>query len=184
MTAAWFLGAQQSVPQNETEVRSTLDIVRTDSTTAEADSPPDFNEFDSDESAELTGLTPRQVGSDTRDREKYPPWWAALATAPHNRFVDEQVATSGTAAKREERGEQGHGTVQYAVGITPEIRDGVAFGNDYFAFSRRDVQEGAGAYMTPDQSSTRWDNTVAAAFAAKNSRDAFQASLYQQFLGA
>lgn len=183
MTAAWFLGAQQSVPQTESEVRSTVDVVRTDSTTSEADGPPDFNEFDSDESSELTGITPRQVGSDTHDSVKYPPFWIRFATARHNAIIDEQVATSGTAARREERGEQGHGTMQYAIGLEPEIRDGAAFGNDYFEFLKRDIQTGAGAFMTPEVSGEQWNNAVAAAFAARNSRDAFQASLYQQFLG-
>lgn len=182
MTNAWFLGANNSLPQTESEVRSTVEPIRTDSQSAEQVDAPEFNEFDTDESGELVGLSPRVAGSDTVDTVKSAPWWSALATAEHNQIVDRQVATSGTAAARETAGQAGHGTMQYALGIEPVIRPGAAFGNDYFVSNPADIQDGAGAYMTPPDTDN-WAQTVAAASAEKASRQAFQSTNYAALLG-
>lgn len=182
MTNAWFLGAAGSVPQTSNEVRSTVEPVRTDNVSAEQVDAPEWNEFDSDESGELVGLSPRVAGSDTHDIEQTAPFWAALATAEHNQIVDRQVATSGTAAAREMAGEHGHGTMQYALGIEPVIRAGASFGNDYFVSHSADIQDGAGAYMAPTENDN-WAVALAAANAEKNSRKAFQSTQYDAFLG-
>jgi len=181
MTNAWFLGAAQSVPQRESSVRSTVEPLRDDNITAEAQKPPDWNENDTDESGELVGLAPRVVGSDTRDRETYQPWWARLATVNHNEITDNQVASSGTAAAREIAGEQGHGTMQYAIGIEPQIRDGAAFGNDFFVFDQVGIQDGAGEYMTPNDINN-WAHSVQQSQAASASREAYMSTLYANFL--
>lgn len=184
MTAAWFLGATTSTPQDEASVRSTLEPVRHDSTSAELQSAPEWNSPETDDSGELTGLSPRAVGSDTRDTVKYTPHWLDLASgasANHNRIIDDQVATSGTAAARERAGQQGHGTMQYAVGIEPHIRDGAAFGNDYFQRDPADIQEGAGAYMSPGQTDS-WAHAVAADRAKTASREAYLSTQYAQLL--
>src|SRR5690606_32540474 len=112
MTNAWFLGATHSVPQSESEVRSTLEPIRNDSTSAEQVDAPEWNEFESDDSGELVGLAPRVAGSDTVDTVQSAPFWAGLATAEHNQIIDRQVAASGTAAAREMAGDAGHGTMQ------------------------------------------------------------------------
>jgi len=182
MTSAWFLSAASAVPQDESVVRSTVEPVRHDNATSEQTHAPEFNEFDSDESGELSGLTQRMVGSDTRDTEKTPPFWAALATVNHNRVIDDQIASSGTAASRELAGQTGHGTMQYAYGIEPVIRDGARFGNDYFVSNPADIQDGAGAYMTPPDQDN-WLTTLAQTNAEKASRDAFMATQYRAFLG-
>jgi len=172
--------------QTEEQVRSTLDPIRDDAETSEMQTAPDYNEFRSDESGELTGLARRLVGSDTHPREKYVPWWRRFAVGRGgnlNSITDDQVATSGTAARREERGEQGHGTMQYAIGIEPEIRDGARYGNDYFVVHPKTIQEGAGAYMQPDETQNQWAIQVAAARSADASRAAYRASLYSGFLG-
>lgn len=175
MTQAWFVGAQQAVDQRESEVRSTLEPVRTDGP-AETKEAPDWNERETDNSGELVGLSPRVAGAKTEDSEQYVPGWAEGASTPHNILIDQQVASSGTAAAREMAGVQGHGTMQYAESIDPVIRDGAAFGNDYFAVHDKDIQDGAGDYMAPvpDQ----WHNAVAASRARSNSRAAFSASQY------
>jgi len=113
---------------------------------------------------------------------KSPPWWANLASADYESRIDRQVSSSGTAARREEAGQSGHGTMQYAIGIEPVIRDGASYGNDYFVTNERNIQEGMGAYMTPDDNGN-WGNKIAAAQARNASRQAYQASLYQNLLG-
>lgn len=185
MTNLLAAAGSQSVvaaPVDEMQVRSTLDPIRTDGELAEAQHEPDWNELDTDESGQLMGLSPRGVGSDTHDTVKYVPWWTQLASAVYNIVIDRQVASSGTAAAREETGIQGHGTMQYEVGIEPIIRDGAAFGNDYFASHPAGIQEGAGRYMQPDPTANNWATQVAAANAAKSSRQAYQSTLYKQFL--
>lgn len=180
MTSAWFLGARNAVPQTEDEVRSTVEPVRTDQV-PELDSPPEWNEFDSDESGALVGLSPRQVSSDVHESIQYVPWWEQLATENHNRLIDDQVATSGTAAKRESAGEQGHGTMEYSVGIEPQVRDGAAYGNEYFVTHSKLIQDGSGNYMTPPDTDN-WLQGVASARAEQASREAFQATQYDAFL--
>jgi len=177
-------GSQNAIaaPMDESAVRSTLEPVRTDGELAEQQHAPDWNEHDTDESGQLKGLSPRTVGSDTIDTAKYVPWWTRAASALHNVFIDQQVASSGTAAAREEAGQQGHGTMQYAIGIEPVIRDGAAFGNDYFASHEAGIQDGAGSYMQPDPSQNNWATQVAAANARNNSRKAYQSTLYKNFL--
>lgn len=178
----WHVGDSQGAPMSEEEARSTVEPIRHDGETAEAQHAPEFNEIDTDESGQLNGLAPRLVGSDTVDSVKYPPWWAPAATENHNAIIDDQVASSGTAAARELAGEQGHGTMQYALGIEPEIRDGARFGNDYFLANFATVQDGAGNYMTPAVGDD-WANAVAQRTALSNSRDAFNDSLFASFLG-
>lgn len=187
MTNAWFLGAANSVPQTENEVRSTVEPIRSDGPAEEQSPPgmagPDWNEHESDNSGQLIGLSPRMLASDTIDSTQYRPWWAAAASYDHDKIVDDQVATSGTAAAREESGQQGHGTMQYALGIEPVIREGAAFGADYFAAHDAPIQDGAGVYMAPATGiSSRWGVQVDAAYAAANSRAAYESSMYNAFL--
>lgn len=182
MTNAWFLGAASSVPQTESEVRSTVEPIRNDDASVEMPHAPEFNEFDTDESGELVGLSPRVVIGPTDDTQKYAPWWARLADEPHNIIVDRQVASSGTAAAREMNGEQGHGTMQYTESLEPVIRDGARFGNDYFVANEMVAQEGAGSYMTPPDTDN-WLVAVAADRADRQSRQAFMSTQYRAFLG-
>jgi len=176
------VGDSQGAPMTEEEATTTIEPIRHDPEMAEAQHAPEFNEIDTDESGELTGLAPRLVGSDTVDTDKYAPWWAERATVNHNAVVDNQVASSGTAAARELAGQQGHGTMQYALGIEPIIRDGAEFGNDYFLSHNATVQDGAGDYMTP-LADDNWANAVAQSVGTSNSRDAYNDSLYAAFLG-
>lgn len=186
MTSAWFLGAKSSVKQTDNEVRSTVEPVRTDGDTAEADHSPEWNELDTDESGNLVGLTPRMVGAKTNDMEKFSPWWARLVGGSDGNFnavVDNQVSTSGTAAAREVAGQQGHGSMQYEESLEPVIRTGGLFGNDYFQASDPHIQDGMGSYMTPADEDN-WAASVGAATAKKRSRDAYQGTLYQNLFTA
>jgi hypothetical protein len=107
----------------------------------------------------------------------------ALATQNHNAIIDNQVATSGTAAAREARGEAGHGTMQYAESLEPVIRPGAEFGNVYFDIVKPEIQEGAGNAMNVTDTDP-WNMAVAQAEATRRSRDAYQATLYSAFLNA
>lgn len=179
MTQAWFLGAKYAVDQRESEVRSTLAPLRDDGPAESQE--PDWNEFESDGSGELTGLSTRMLAPDTHESEQYKPEWIEGASTPHNILIDAQVASSGTAAAREAAGIQGHGTMQYGEAIDPVIREAGAFGNDYFAANLADIQDGAGDYMTP--APDQWSNAVAAARASADSRAAYSSSQYAELLG-
>lgn len=181
MTNAWFVGATHSVQQSEDDVRSTVEPIRTDNAEAEAQAPPDWNEHESDNSGQLVGLSPRVKGADTRDSVQYSPWWADAATAEHNQLIDRQVASSGTAARREMAGEQGHGSMQYADSLDPQIRPGAAFGNEFFQLDKNVIQEGAEPYMTPAVNDG-WQMAVAQSVATQRSRQAFQSTQYANFL--
>lgn len=182
MTNAWFLGAQTSIPQSEDEVRNTTEPIRADSP-AEDRAAPNWNEFRTDETGQVTGPTAaRMLASDTKDSVQYEPWWTQLAQQNHNELIDNQVSSSGTAAAREAAGIQGHGTAQYAIGIEPVIREGAAFGSDYFTAYEAGANPLAGAYMTP----VDIDNSGRAAVAShaqQNAREAY-AGLYDAFLNA
>lgn len=181
MTNAWFLGAQTSVPQHESEVRSTTEPVR--DTVAEAKAAPVWNEVQTDVTGETTGpTTSRVLGSDTVDSVQYTPFWDGMAQANHNKIIDDQVSSSGTAAAREAAGVQGHGTMQYALGIEPVIREGAAFGADYFKAIEMGANSQAGAFMRPVDNDN-FGRAAIAAHAEANSREAYQDSLYAAFLG-
>ncbi len=181
MTSAWMLGATAGVPQDESDVRSTVEPIRDKADTVESDKAPDYNEVQTDESGELVGLSPRQVASAVTDSVQSAPWWAHLATVNHNQIIDDQVATSGTAAKREDAGQAGHGTMLITEGIEPVIRDGAAYGNDYFVGNETVIQEGAGDFMAPVDTDN-WNSAIAQAVAVKRSRAAFQDTQYGAFL--
>lgn len=177
MTAAWFVGAQQGVKQDETAARSTIEPVRTDGP-SESHEQPGWNEFDSDNSAQLVGITPRQKSGDVHESQQYVPFWAGLASQNTERIIDDQVSSSGTAAQRELAGEQGHGTQEYTASIEPVVRDGAAFGNDYFVTNPLGAQDGAGNYMSPDANQDIDWLAVAQAQGTRASREAYESTLY------
>lgn len=183
MTNAWFLGASHSVQQDESDVRSTVEPIRTDPQNAEQADAPDWNENateNTDESGQLVGLSPRVAGSFTEESEpNTDPARLALAVSPHNELIDRQVATSGTAAGREEAGEAGHGTMQIEIGIQP-LNPAERFGNDYFVAAPLTANEGSGDYMTPVDTDN-WLQKVAQENANKQGRLAAQGSAYRQF---
>ena len=186
MSVMWF-GDLDGVPLDEAKVRATTAPVVVDAPPAEAESAPEFNEVETDTNPMLGGLSPRQLASEWHATEKYPPSWADNAVRQHDIVVNETIATKGTAAAREMAGQQGHGTMAYAVGIEPTIRDGAAFGNTYFAGNKADIQElsaetagqrGIGTIPGTD----REDIAGASAYGGAAARDA-SANNYSAFLG-
>lgn len=166
------------IPTDEAEVRSTVTESVPDAPPAEAAGAPEFNEVETDTSTH-TGLVTRQVASDWHQPEKYAPSWADRAN-PTASFasVNGRIDSDGTAAAREMAGQFGHGTMGYAVGIEPVIRDGGQYGADYFAVDRPDLQDGMGNQMSLAPGIDH-DTTGAVAGAAKAAtRDATAASTY------
>ena len=140
MSVLWF-GDLDGVPLDEAKVRATTAPVEQDAPAAEQDHSPEFNEVTTDPNPNLGGLSSRQLASDWHESKQDAPIMPELATADHNVIVNRQVATSGTAAAREMSGQNQRGTVPYAIGIEPVIRDGSVFGADYFAVEKRGANE-------------------------------------------
>jgi hypothetical protein len=175
---------RESVPPEENVVRATTAVVEKDAPPAEAAGPPEWNERETDPNPDL-GMVNRQVASDWHASEKYAPSWAATANPTSSfTYINERQDRVGTAAAREMAGEFGHGTMAYAIGIEPTLRDGAAFGADYFAVDERGAQETAGLYMQAAPGLDRDAVTAAAAAAESNSRDATAASVYKQWYAA
>lgn len=139
------------VPGDENVVRRGTFKVSQDTPAAEAVGAPDRNEVETDSNPEL-GMVNRQVAGDYHESEQYSPFWSGQVDVQddHNAIVDRQVSTSGTAAAREQAGQFGHGTMPYSVAIEPvaDLSEGGKLGNDYFVVNDRDIQDGAGNYMS------------------------------------
>lgn len=186
MTSALYaVGSTEPVPQTEEEARPGLEPLRTDGP-AEATEAPDWNELHTDDSGQLIGgLSRRTVAGDTHDTLTYLPWWSSLIGNIERGIstVFNRQADMGTAAAREVAGEQGHGTMQYAVDIDPVIRPGQAFGNDYFSVMPKAVQEGAGFAMQPIDNDT-WLHAVAQERGVSGELRAQESTLYRNFYAA
>lgn len=182
MSYMWFVGSSHPVNTHPDVVRSTLDETETSrAAQAEIDAPPAWNEFASDKDTALVGLSPRQMSGDVNPSEHYRPWWIPLAEQNHNEIVDNRIADSGTAAAREDSGSFGHGTAEFTRSLEPVIRDGAAYGNDYFVRGGALIQDGAGSYMGSSVPDIDWKG-VAAYLGEKRSRQAY-AGLYDSLIG-
>jgi hypothetical protein len=177
----WNLGWTQPVIEDPDKARIINEPVRSEDSETEPVAAPEFNEFESDDSPELMGLSKRQQASFYEPSRQYVPAMLDTATENHNVLIDNQVATSGTAAAREAQGIQGHGTTPVTIGIEPEIRPDAQFGNSYFNAGPRLVMDGSGDYMSPPVAD-KWAQAVAQDIATKQARQAYQGSLYDQFL--
>lgn len=172
------------VPADEKVVRSTATPVDKTAPPAMQTDMPVMSEVETDPNPSL-GMSPRQLASKWVEGEQSPPIHRQQVDTAieHNAIVDRQVSTSGTAAAREASGEWGHGTMSYAVGIEPvqDLVDGGKMGNEYFVREERNVQNGAGNYMTPDVPVSR--NTIGrvSELGKQNARAAATASLYDTF---
>jgi hypothetical protein len=178
------------IPIDENAVRQTATPVDDGRVPAEISNAPEFNEFDTD-SEEAVGMSTRGVSGDYTPIEKFSPSWADEVDAAdqHNRIVDVQVSSSGTAAKREAAGEYGHGTMAVTRSIEPVIRDGGAMGNDYFAANDPDIQSSMTREtgIQPDSQGYGPGREVTgnvAAYGKTASRDASAAASYSAFFAA
>ncbi len=176
-----IFGAIGTVDPDQDVVRRTNAPVNPDKSAAVSVSDPQPNIAVSDPDAAL-GMGQRQLASHYHPSVKYAPAWAPAATAEHDAIIDRQVATSGTAAAREMVGQFGHGTMSYAVGIEPTIRDGMAFGNEYFAADRPEAQFEAGedGVKPPADQAGGIGGVIGYGTVAKT--DAFEAAFMDRFL--
>jgi hypothetical protein len=175
---------RDAIPADENVVRRTTDPVRTDAPAAEMEGRPEYNETETDANPDL-GMVNRQVASDWNATTKYSPSWAGTANPTESfAYVNSRIDSVGTAAEREMRGEQGHGTMAFAVGVEPVIREGGQFGADYFAVDPRLIQEAAGDYMIPDASQDHDSVSATAGQAVRNAKDAGAAGQYAAWYGA
>lgn len=176
------------VQADEAVVRHNSTPVSNDTPPAEAQGAPEWNEREFD-SNPLLGLDTRQVASDWHESEQSVPHWQSRvdSNSGHAEVINRQVSSSGTAAQREASGQHGPGSMAYAVGIEPTIRDGAAFGNDYFvtapsegANPTTDFERG----VQPARDQSREDIGAAAYYGAQGSRDAAAAGLYSAWYSA
>lgn len=175
------MGMQQPAEVQEAATRITDEPIRTDGEDAQQQHAPEFNEVTTDTSSELMGLRRRMESSYTVESQQYVPALLPTADALHNVIIDDQVASSGTAASRESQGISGHGSLQYAIGLEPELHEGSKFGNTYFERDSSPIQDGAEHAMAPIRGDN-WANAVLASQAAANARKAEQDSLYSRWL--
>jgi hypothetical protein len=152
MTSIMFgqMQTEIGVPADEAVVRRTAVPVDVNAPAAEQDDMPEQQEIETDPNPDL-GMSSRQLASHWIEGSR-----AVTHTEPYdiqndaNQRVNDQVASSGTAARRELNGDT-HKNLSYAVGIEPvsDLADpNHKMGNTYFVRNERDVQQGMGDYMT------------------------------------
>jgi hypothetical protein len=166
-------------PSDIEHVRTTVTVVEDDAPPAMQSHAPDWNEYDTDPDTG-GGLTSRQLGSHVVPSERYVPHIGNANEDP-NAIVNRQISTSGTAAAREASGQWGHGTMQVIEGIEPAIRDGQAFGEEYFRANPRPDNPNGGNYMSAAQASDPATIAAAQHTGETASRAAVQSSMYSAF---
>lgn len=161
------------IPSDQKLVRSTVEGVDPEAPPAVEKDAPEFNEVERD-TAPHVGLRESNLASHWIPSRQYAPGWAGTAqVTPSFALLNERQATQGLAAEREMNGEFGHGTMGYAIGLEPTIREGGAYGNDYFVADRPGIQPGMGTYMEPGPG---FDRAISAAAAAQGARDAHESA--------
>lgn len=179
MSTLLFGFERAPISADEAEVRSTTNVIDHDAPSATMEDAPDFNEFESDPDTE-GGLTTHQVSSHVVPSVKSVSPVLGQATAEHNDIVNRTISSVGTAAAREAVGEWGHGTLMVTEGIEPTVRGDAAFGNEYFAAGKPDIQEGMSNAMNPAVAADPKTLAESQATGNRNARQA--ASPYTQFL--
>lgn len=173
---------RDEAPREENDVRSTTNVVDLDAPSAVAENPPGFNDagYERDPDTE-GGLTPRNLFGFIRGRQRYTPN-VGNANTDFASPINDQVSTSGTAAARESAGEWGHGTMQIVESIEPTIREGGAFGEDYFAAGTRQLQKGMRSDVTAARIPDGQDSASDQQAGKTAAREAAQSALYARFL--
>jgi hypothetical protein len=180
-----FMGSvvTSGVPADEKVIRNTATPYVRDAPAAMQEDMPEAQELETDPNPDL-GMAPRQMASK---------WVDGVSAVPQidtvngqnisNQMINQQVSTSGSAAAREASG-QTHKNLSYAVGIEPVFDLGDPnhkFGNTYFVREERDIQEGAGDYMSapPGYDHSLQGNISAAG--KQRARQASQSSMYDSW---
>ena len=167
-------------PQDEGDVRSTVNVVNNDKQPAVAESTPDFNATERDPDTE-GGLTTRAVADHVTPSTQYQRPNSNANTdfaAP----IDSQISTSGSAAAREDAGQWGHGTLHYQNATEPTIREGAAFEDVYFAAVKPPIQDGTLDYMIPSRTPDDGTSQTVQQASKAAARRAVERNAYQRFL--
>ena len=172
MSTALYVLHRVDAPQEQKQVRSTTETVDRNAPAAVERDAPEFNEVERSEQ-QHSGLRLSNLASHYIPSHQYAPGWAGNAqVTPSFAGINERQAVVGTAAGRELSGEQGHGTMSYAVGLEPTIREGGAFGNDYFTADHPGIQPSMGSYM---EMAPGYDRDVSASASSQAKTDAHSA---------
>jgi hypothetical protein len=175
------------VPADEQEVRATTELVDVDAAPAVMHDAPVTGQLETDSSPGISGIHNHQLASQWVDGQQFTPSWLSVASnqAVNSALIDGQVASSGTAAQREEAGIFGHGSLSYAIGIEPVqgLSPGGQFGNNYFAADRPNIQSTMGSYMSSAPGYAKEVTAAVSDTTKRNARYAKEASLYASWLG-
>jgi len=172
VSTALYVLHRVDAPSEQKEVRATTETVDKDAPPAVEHDAPEFNEVERSE-ARHSGLRLSNLASHYIPSHQYSPGWAGNAqVTPSFAMVNEKQAVVGTAAGREMAGQFGHGTMSYAIGLEPTIREGGAFGNDYFTADHRGIQPSMGSYM---EMAPGYDRDISAALSSQAKVDAHEA---------
>jgi hypothetical protein len=181
-------GTDWSAPEaDENVVRRNTAPVDATPEPAEIEHDPGFNELAEDSNPAI-GMTTRQLGSKWYDRVKSAPGLFLALTKghnAHNNMINRQIASSGTAAGREDAGEWGHGSFPFAVGIEP-LNPAQVYGQDYFKAytpeSPNPAPYDAGVRPAMGNGNDRDAIGAQSAEAKTNARDAGASAMYDRFL--
>lgn len=181
-TALYALHAGHS-PADQELARATTEKLNVDESADRETGVPEFNEVERADT-QHAGITTSNLAPPYVESHKYAPEWAQQAqVGPSFSRINDRQATAGTAAAREAAGEFGHGTMPVTIGIEPTIRDGGAFGNDYFGVEKPGIQPGMSAMMEQAPGYDA-DITGAVASRAKETSHSAASSANQPWLGA
>jgi len=174
MSILWL--AREEIPSDQNDVRNTATPVLADDPPAEYAGPPQVGEFETYSEPRL-GMSRRDMAGDYTPSVKAAPSDLYDDNHLYTDRIDAQVATSGTAAKRERRGFWGHGSMAISRAIEPVrgLSEGGRLSNDYFAVNKRPIQDGSSQAVKPPTNYDPDAGSAQAAAAKKGSREAIRA---------
>jgi hypothetical protein len=181
MSTLLYMLNGDGTPGDPEAVRNTTVTISDDTPPAEAAGAPDWNERETDRDPHK-GRVNRQVASDWHEPIRGNNAVAEHASTDFFHDINAQVASAGRAPALETSDDVfGHGSVAWAYGIEPVLRDGAAFGSDYFKVNETGSQEGIPQVLSPAPGTDHAFAASVGALAQQNSRDATQASAYNAF---
>lgn len=174
-----------SIPADEKTIRNQATPVDVEKPAAMLDHMPQQDEMATDPDQQI-GFAPHQLGSFWHEGQPVDTAARVMPTAQvteSTRIINEQVSTSGTAAQRELQG-RAHRDLSYAVGIEPVqgLTENGQFGETYFKTHPRDIQDGAGKFMTAAPGYDLGQVNQDIATGKVTSRQATLASMYDMYL--
>lgn len=180
-TLLYGLSDEETPEQTEAMTRITDEAVRSDDGGAQMDHDPDWNERSSDDSVELTGPARRDIAGAYHPSRRTAPALYGNSQHDYNAPINAQVASSGSAARREEAGQAGAGSMPWEVSIEP-LNPAEEFGQRVFVRQGDEINGLSRAMMTPTDVD-HWDSAVSQSRATEASREAIASSLYDAAFG-